>query len=332
MHFHAIPLRNIFRRPVRSVLTTLGVAAAIGSLLILLGISAGVQKGWDSIFRARGTHLIALRKGTVNVLAGGVPMSQQAEIAAMAGVRCVFSELLDMELMEGGQMVGVAGWEENSPMWRSVKIVEGRGPAAGETNVAVLGQAAADVLKKHVGDSLRLRARDFQVIGIYQQGGQLGNFMIVLPLAAQQERMSVSGVVTGFNLQIDRRDDAAWVKDLKLRLESRFPGLSFYETRDAVESNDMVRLLRAIGWGISVVAIVMASVIIANTLLMSVNERTREIGILTAVGWNRRRVLRMVVTEGVLLTTAGSLLGEYCRGGRSAGGVPLLAHARHGGV
>ena len=87
------------------------------------------------------------------------------------------------------------------------------------------------------------------------------------------------------------------------------------------ENNSILKLLRAMVWGVSVIALIMALVIILNTLLMSVTERTREIGIFLAIGWSGGRILSMFILEGLLLSCSGGLIGT----GAGIFGLQILA-------
>jgi putative ABC transport system permease protein len=322
MHFVGIPLRNLRRRPLRSILTALGVAAAVASLLTMVGVSRGVEGGWVNVLKERGTHIIAVRKGTANILTGGIPADLEGKLSRVEGVHSVYGELIDMAQVDEQNTTLVAGWATGSPLWKSVRIQGGRVPHEGEMDVALIGQSIAEAMKKKLGDRLTIRQQSFTVIGIFRQGGAMGNHMIVLPLPKLQELMGVRDRVTGFSIQVSRPDDPQWMADMIGRLTREFSELSFSESKDAAERDDILKLLRAFAWAVSVVALAMAAVVVMNTLLMSVTERTREIGILSALGWSRGRILGMIVLEGLLLTTAGSLLGSVL----GLGSMTWLSH------
>jgi putative ABC transport system permease protein len=76
-----------------------------------------------------------------------------------------------------------------------------------------------------------------------------------------------------------------------------------------VASDTQIRLARAMAWATAAVALILGSVGMLNTMLMSIFERTREIGILRAVGWRRRRVLALVLGEALVIALMGTLLG-----------------------
>lgn len=104
-------------------------------------------------------------------------------------------------------------------------------------------------------------------------------------------------------------ENAAELAVIQARLAEHFPGLNFFRNKDLIDANEMVVLLRKLNWSVSLIAMLMGLFFVLNTLLMSVNERTREIGILSALGWSSGRIMAMVMLEGLFLTALGSAAG-----------------------
>lgn len=309
MRFVSMPLRNLMRRPLRSSLTALGIAVAMAGFILLVGVSRALETAWVNSLHERGTHMMAVRKGVVEILTASLDEGLGDEIRTMAGVSDVAGELVDLASLETGQPVLVIGWPSDSYLWRALRVQEGRLPRDDETHSVVLGQATADALHKAPGDSLRLRRRSFHVAGTFVQSGVLGNHTMILPLTVLQDVMHRPGTVTEFNIRLVRPDDPSDVDSVQARLARAFPDLLFTETSKIADENDILRLFRAASWSTSTIALVIALVVVLNTLLMAVTERVREIGILLAVGWSAPRILAMIVLEGLALVVLGSLIG-----------------------
>jgi putative ABC transport system permease protein len=203
----------------------------------------------------------------------------------------------------------VEGWATDSFLWQTLSLKSGRLPKPEETNGALLGEGAAELLGKKVGDSLSVQGKQFVVTGVYLGNGAVANFSILMPLTTLQGLLGRSGKVTGFDLRLDRPDDAASVVEVRSRLAAAFPDLLFTESKDMADRDNVQRVLRAVAWITSAIALIMALVVILNTLLLSVTERTHEIGILSALGWPAERILLMIVLEGLILAAAGSVAG-----------------------
>jgi putative ABC transport system permease protein len=129
--------------------------------------------------------------------------------------------------------------------------------------------------------------------------------------------------VTAFNVRIAQGRDQAALAEAQRRLSQRFPQLTFTDVEFVPQQNEMYRVWRGMAWAVSLVGLAMGLVMVLNTLLVAVLERTREIGVLVALGWPRRRILWMVVLEGLMLTFAGGLVGI------AAGTVALTVLSTH---
>ncbi|HLW48517.1 MAG TPA: FtsX-like permease family protein [bacterium] len=309
MRFVSIPARNLSRRPMRSVLTALGVAFAVAGFVVLTGFSRGMEHAWTTSLLERDVHLTAVPRGTVQILAASIDERLAARVAAVDGVRDASGELADMVMLPSGRPVLVVGWPARSFLWRTLRLSRGRLPAPAQTDAAVLGEGLAGALRLEPGGTLALLGAPFTVSAVFRPSGVINNNMLILPLATLQRLLNRAGQVTVLDVRLARPGDVPEIRAVQARLAAAFPDLEFTETRFVADSNDVLRLIRAMAWGISLIALTIGLLTVLNTLLMSVTERTREFGVLSAVGWSPSRVLAMVVLEGLALSLAGSAAG-----------------------
>ena len=116
--------------------------------------------------------------------------------------------------------------------------------------------------------------------------------------------------MTGFAVMVDHPDDDAEVQRICHDIEALGPKRSRPRAAvDSVKGTTEIRFIRAMSWITSAIAIIIGVVGMLNTMIMSVAERTREIGILRAIGWKKLRIVRMIVVESVLLSLCGGVLG-----------------------
>lgn len=309
MRFLSIPARNLTRRPVRSVLTAFGVALAVGGFVVLTGFSRGMEHAWTVSLVERDVHMTAIPRGTVEILTASVDDSLAARLAQFAGVRDATEELADMVMLPSGQPVLVVGWPAGSFLWETLRLSAGRLPAAARPDGAVVGQGLAAALRLEPGGSLDLLGTRLAVTAVFRPSGVINNNMVIIPLPTLQRLLNRPGKATVIDLRLAQPGDPEQVDAVRARLAAAFPGLTFTETRSVADSNDILRLIRAMAWGISLIALAIGLFTVLNTLLMSVTERIREFGVLSALGWSPGRVLAMVVLEGLALTLAGSAAG-----------------------
>jgi putative ABC transport system permease protein len=309
LRFISIPARNLGRRPARTFSTALSVTIAVASFIALVGLSRGLGQAWSQTLRGRGVDLVATRKDVWVLLTGSIDERVGDDLRRVRGVRAVGGGLVDLAVAESGRPMVVEGWAADSFLWQTLSLKSGRLPNPGEDDGALLGEGASELLGKKPGDSLRLEGKQFVVTGVYLGNGVMANFSILMPLPGLQSLLRRPGKVTGFDLRLDRADDAAGVAEVRSRLAAAFPDLLFTESKDMAERDDVMRVFRAVAWITSSIALAMALVVILNSLLLSITERTHEIGILSALGWSAERVLLMIVLEGMILAAAGSAAG-----------------------
>jgi putative ABC transport system permease protein len=145
-------------------------------------------------------------------------------------------------------------------------------------------------------------------VGIFESESLFENGALIMPLAALQKMMGREGQVTGF-LITAASSSSEFLNDLRRRIEAAIPGTAATPARDYVVADTQIRLAKAMAWVTAAVSLILGAVGMLNTMLMSIFERTREIGLLRAVGWRRRRVLALVLGEALVIALAGTLLG-----------------------
>jgi ABC-type antimicrobial peptide transport system permease subunit len=146
----------------------------------------------------------------------------------------------------------------------------------------------------------------YKIVGIYESGVpfQDGGGVIALRdaqgLFGQPRTVSFVGV---------RLADPRQAEAMIVEIEARFPAISLSKASEFAEDLGDMQLVEASTWGIAFMALVVGGLGMTNTMVMSVMERTREIGVLRALGWRKRRVLGMIVRESLALSLLGSGVG-----------------------
>ena len=309
MKFIELPVRNLGRYRVRSVLTALGIAIALGGMVALVGLSRGMERSVTVSFEEKGTHIIALQKGTIDLLAATLDEDQAAMIRAIPGVVSVMPGLAELVDFETGQMAYVAGRPLDGDFWTSLRMIQGVAPSQEKPEGVVLGEALSQMLSKRPGDTIELSGREFTITGIAKQESALDDRSVIMPLKQLQKLLGIDGKVSGFHIKVAQAEDPAAVSAVQARLAAAFPTLSFTQPEDMGRDVQIFRLMRALAWSSSTIALGMALIAVLNTLLMSVIERSREIGLLSAIGWHPVRVMAMVMLDGVVLASSGAVLG-----------------------
>ncbi len=308
MGYFSFILRNLLGRPVRTALTVLGLGVAVAAVMLLTGISWGFERAFLAIYQSRGIDLIVVRAGISDQLSSNLDQNLLETLQEVPGVAELSPSLMDAVSFEAANLVSVLanGWEAESLLLRSLRLLEGRTFQPGDERVALLGRVLALNLSKSVGDPLEVAGEEFQVLGIYESESLFENGGLVLPLKELQRMMGREGQVTGFVIVAEPGIDP---RELGKEVERLVPGVAAVPARDYVQTNVQIRLSRAMAWATTAVALALGSIGLLNTMAMAVFERTSEIGLLRALGWKRRRVLILLVGEAAALGLIGSFLG-----------------------
>ena len=310
MRFTTLIARNLLRRGVRSALTVFGLAIGVSAVVSLLGISWGFERSFVQIYESKGIDLVVVKAGVGDRLTSNLEQSLEGTIRGVPGVKSVVGSLTDVVSFEEANLVSVLanGWKPGCLLFRGVRVLEGRTLEEGDRGVAMLGRVLALNLKKKAGDAISISGEPFRVVGVYETESLFENGGLIVPLVDLQRMMGREGVVSGFVVAASA-SDRVFVEGLGKKIESAVKGVAAVPARDFVQGDNQIRLVKSMAWATSAIAMVLGSVGVLNTMMMTVFERTREIGILRALGWKRSRVLGLVMGEAAALGAGGALLG-----------------------
>jgi len=242
MHMVTMALFNLVRRPIRSLLTLLGMAAAMAGFVAMIGLSQGLERAWKNHFEIRGTDLLVFQKGAVEIFTTQIDARYGQTIAEIAGVKEVSGELADILLLEGRITTLAVGWPVESHLWKTVRLLEGRLPTETGEEAVLLGQSAAVALGKKPGDALFIRKRSLPVAGVIRQSGVIGSHSLILPLPTLQAINQHPGKVTVFHVQVQEPRTPEKIAEVRKRLQAALPDLTVMEqTRE-------IGVLGAVGW------------------------------------------------------------------------------------
>ncbi|MHB1034109.1 MAG: ABC transporter permease [Pirellulales bacterium] len=294
------------------MLTIVGMAVAVGAVVALVGISQGFEQSFLSIYRRREVDIVVQQAGSKQRLTSALDQSLGEKIGKVPGVRSVTCGLVDMMSLDelGPTGVLVQAWPPGSIMFDELKILSGRKLQAQDTKSVMLGKVLAASLQKKVGDELTVFENErFKVVGIFESYSVYENGGILMLLEELQRFMGREHQVSGFTVAVEKPADDAVVERVREAIERLDKSLVATPTKQFVESTTEIQFVRAMAWITSAVALVIGAVGMLNTMVMSVFERTREIGILRAIGWRRLRVVRMILLESVILSLTGAVFG-----------------------
>lgn len=330
MNFPTFILKNLTRRPVRTGLTVLGLSVAVGAMVALLGISHNFEAGVLDTFDRRGIDLVVIEAGRP------VQTDSRIDDAVIDRVRALDKvQFVDAALIEVGPVTNEArsnvlptvmaqGWPAENFARNDLEIVDGQSltPADADQKPprAIIGTTLRDNLRVTVGDPIYLvRNEDIEVrvVGVFRSSNTAETGSVLMLLPDYQKAVRRKGEITGFSVQVRKgANPDADVNEVRRQIQGLkdAQGESFRlvadTPREYARNASHLKMTRAMAWMVSTIAIVIGVISMLNTMVMSVLERTHEIGILRAVGWTRSRIVRMVLGEAVFLGLAAAVVGS----------------------
>jgi putative ABC transport system permease protein len=339
--------RAIMANKLRTFLTMFGIAWGVGSLLVLVGLGEGFRSGQHRQLATFGNDLVMMWNGTIPALANQhtgmrpyqLTLGDEAAMRALPQLRAVTAMLNRSDLYQvsayantSGQLMGV---EANYAEVRFMPLAEGRFLSAQDLaerrRVVVLGSKSATLLfpgRPMLGETITINDVAFTVVGrvasISRGNNDGDNQKAYVPLTIMQELFAMKGeniardALSSIQYQPTTKGDATAATVAVHRVIGERHGFdpslkdAFQEWNTIEEEHMIGAIFDAMDvflGGVGIVTLGLGAVGIINIMLVSVTERTREIGVLKAIGATKRSILAQFFWEGLLLTGISGLIG-----------------------
>lgn len=337
-----LALRRLRTNPLRTALTTLGVVIGVASLVALIGVGEGTQTAITNQIAGLGTNLLSVNAG--GSVVGGIrgaagsastlTVDDATAIAALPGVTAVAPEMsvanavvVDGRTNTTTSMTGttpaeatVRNYQVQTGTFISDLAVEKglRVAVLGPTTVASLDRTPEAI----VGQTVTINGIPFTVVGVTQPKGGSGftnpDDAVFAPISAVQSRFTGASTLRTIGVSLTDPAQLAYVEsEIQALLRYRHQLASSAGDDFTMVSQDQLlsvastttATIRNFLIGIAAIALVVGGIGIANTMLVSVRERVREIGTRKAIGARRRDIGRQFLVEAVIVTLGGAVVG-----------------------
>ncbi len=308
MTFFGLILRNLWSKKARSIGLAFAVAIAVMAVVTLAVTSSGLEQSAAAIISVGKADFTVAQKGVADTLSSAIDEQQLATLQHTPGVASAVGVLVETEKINAQNPVFIEiGINPSDLAAFGVHVVAGTAYSETAAHEVMLGWRAAANLGLGVGDKFQANGTTNTVTGIYSTGNTFGDAGAMFPLPAIQGYNRVPGTVT---LAFVKVAPGASIKPVAARINHDQPELTTILTAAEFGRADqnLVYLQAAVN-GSTVLAILIGAVIVGNTMLLSLIERTREFGLLRAVGWTRRRTVGLLLSESLLLALAGAVVG-----------------------
>jgi ABC-type antimicrobial peptide transport system permease subunit len=298
-----LALRNLLRQRTRTLLTTLAIGIGVGLVVALGGMGEGLIQQFSAMGSQTGDLMITEAKAS-DVSLAAIDDKVGRFAAGLPAVESVSGMLIGIAAAPGAPYFLAFGLEPTSFAIRHFAITEGE--RLRTPREIIMGKVAAKNFKKKVGDSLQVLGASYRIVGIYETGVGYEDAAAVMTLAEAQRLFKKPNQVSAYGIKMR---DPSQADVVRRQIESRFSQVSVSRSTEFAEKSNDMNSFRAMTNALSFISVLVGGVGMMNAMLMSVYERTREIGTLRALGWRRRRVIWMIVREALLLSFLSGLVG-----------------------
>ncbi len=345
--------RSLISNRLRTALTTLGMVIGVGAVVAVLAVGEGAQASVESRIRSLGSNLLQIRPGQGfrgGVRSGSVETLTRKDadaIAALSGVAAVAPEVgasAQLRYLGKNKNASVVGVTPEYLQVQLLTVATGLGLSPVDEHqrqrVVIIG---AEIKRELFGDAqplgerLQINGVAFRVIGVLEEKG--GGFnspddKVLIPLSTHQGVLFGQDALSTINVQVESEDQAAAVQErvtqlLRLRHALRPDQEDDFNIRSQTEMLETMGAVTgtftALLGSVAAVSLLVGGIGIMNIMLVSVRERTREIGLRMAVGARRRDVLLQFLVEAVVVSIFGGVVGI------GFGYVAAMLVARFGG-
>ena len=318
MSFLSLVVKNPFRNKTRSALAITGIAIGIIVIVALGMVTGGLKNSTQSTLKAGSAEVTVVQAGSNGMgSSGSLNESYVTSLLNVSGVKDTAGTLTASNTStssSSSQSMGpggltITGIDSDKLSLEGIDSVNGTIFTNTSTDQVIIGKTEAQSLNKTVGDTVNLLGQNFTITGIFETGNFMTDNGILMPLSTLQNLTSNDGKVSNILVKVT---DNANVTTVSNSITSAYP--NELSTTTAASSADRINqglsFIDTASWAISLLAIFIGAVGVINTMVMTVYERTREIGVLKAVGWKDSRILGMILGESIVLTLMAFVIGS----------------------
>ncbi|MCQ6279155.1 ABC transporter permease [Bacillus sp. EB600] len=318
-------LRSIKGNKLRSVLTMLGIIIGVSSVIVLVSIAQGSTANVTSQINNLGTNLITINTFGTDLSLTEDKINKLGKLTGVNALSPVVSGRVSVKKDRTSTQTTLTGTNAAYSTVRNTQVSNGRFLTDIDTEyrqkVAVIGATTAQNLfgtENSVGQYIQVDGNSFKVVGVLASKGsslgQSGDDVIIVPLSTAERLVKTTNINQVYLQGKDKQDMNIVMAEVQNAMASMYPNKT--DSYSVTNQQDLMNTLGSVTnsmtmmlGGIAGISLLVGGIGIMNIMLVSVSERTKEIGIRKAIGAKRRDILWQFLIESVVLSAMGGIIG-----------------------
>jgi putative ABC transport system permease protein len=306
MRHLALVFVNLRRHKLRALIGVAGIGFGVAAMLTILSIVNGAIGMFERIL-AVDSHYLVFERNVSDLFFSSVTDAQVAALRQLPQVASGRPLLFGLVSSAGHPIITCFGLEADNPRLTRAKWSAGRREEFGRVENGIwLGARAAEFLGARLGQKIAIGRGEFTVAGVFSAENGFEDGGVFLPLADAQKFFHREGVASVVAIQLR---DKALGTEFKRSVGVAFPGLLALENREFSSSYSQFKILHFTAWAVGICAFLLGGLGVANTMLLSVFSRIREIAVLRVCGFSQAQVAGLIFGEATAIAAAGLVAG-----------------------
>jgi putative ABC transport system permease protein len=293
---------NLWRHKLRALIGVAGIAFGVAAMLSILSVVHGAIGMFERIL-AVDSHFLVFERNVSDLFFSSVPEESIAAVRALPQVETAHPLLFGLVSSGDRPIITCFGLEADNPRLARATWRAGRPEDFGKVESGVwLGARAAEFLEAGLGEKLMIGRGEFTVAGILATENGFEDGGVFLPLAAAQAFFHREGVASVVAVKL--RDEQRGA-EFAAAVAAAHPGLLALENREFNQRYTQFRILNFTAWAVGLCAFLLGGLGVANTMLLSVFSRIREIAVLRVCGFSSVQVGTLILAEAAAIAALG---------------------------
>ncbi len=304
MIFLRLIVVNLLRHRIRTAISMAGIAFSVAAMLTVVALLQGAIGMFSGILSS-GAEMIVFERNVSDLFFSDVPQAAAATIAQWPMVAHADPVLFGVVASEGHPIVTCFGVTASDARIRDAQWLAGTVQDFGREDSVVLGERAAQFLGATVGKQTKIGHEVFTIVGIIRTRNGFEDGGVFMPLNEAREFFHKQGSSV-LTIKLRNKDEAA---QFKSAVHEQFKDLIALEDQEFSRTYSQFRILRATAWAVGACGLALGGLGIANTMIMSVFTRIREIAILRVNGFSNLQIAATIIGESAVVSVLGGVTG-----------------------